>query len=126
MTNEMQKTNHNGGNGERNVRTVVPAVDIQELADSFVVRLDIPGSEKDSIATRVGNSTLTVDANVLSFFKQQATLMVDDSLPTEYHREFSLADNIDPQSIDAAYELGVLKITLKKKQQYLPRQITIQ
>jgi HSP20 family protein len=126
MTKEMQKTNENGGNGERNVRTVVPAVDIQELADSFVVRLDIPGAEKESIAARVSNSTMTVDANVSSYFKQEATLMVDDSLPTEYHREFSLADNIDLQSIDAAYELGVLKITLKKKQQYLPRQITIQ
>ena len=128
MTQEMQKMNENGGNrsAARSVRTLVPAVDIQELADSFVVRLDIPGAEKESIATRVSDSTLTVDANVSSYFKSEETLLEAESLPTEYHREFSLADNIDIRSIEAAYELGVLKITFKKKQQYLPRQIKIQ
>lgn len=126
MTKENQKTNYDGSNERSTQRTLVPTVDIQELADSFVVRLDIPGAEKESIVARVIDATLTVTANAPAHFKQDAKLLYDDSIPAEYRREFSLADNIDPHSIDAAYELGVLRINLKKKQQYLPKEINIQ
>lgn len=125
MTKELQKTNVDGDSKGTTHRILAPSVDIQELADAFVVRLDMPGAEKESIAARVAGATLTVTAAGPALFKQDAVLLYDDSIPTEYRREFSLADNIDPQSIDAAYELGVLKITLQKKQQYLPKEIKI-
>ena len=125
MTKEIQKTNYDASSESTTQLTLVPKVDIQELADSFVVRLDIPGAEKESIVARVIDATLTVTANVQALLKRDAILMSDD-LPAEYRREFSLADNIDPHSIDAVYELGVLRITLKKKQQYLPKEIKIQ
>jgi HSP20 family protein len=124
MTKEMQKTNYDGSSESSTQRALVPTVDIQELADSFVVRLDIPGAEKESIVVRVIDATLTVTVNAPAHFKRDAILMFDD-LPAEYRREFSLADNIDPHSINAAYELGVLRITMKKKQQYLPKEIKI-
>ena len=123
MTKEIQKTNYDDSNESSIQRILVPTVDIQELADSFVVRLDMPGAEKESIVARVIDATLTVTANAQAHFERDAILMYDDSIPSEYRREFSLADDIDPRSIDAAYELGVLKITLKKKQQYLPKEI---
>jgi HSP20 family protein len=125
MTKEMQNTNYDDSSESTTQRTLVPKVDVQELADSFVVRLDIPGAEKESIVARVIDATLTVTANVQALFKRDAITMSDD-LPAEYRREFSLADNIDPQSIEAVYDLGVLRITLKKKQQYLPKEIKIQ
>ena len=124
MTKEMQKTNYDGSNDGYTRRNLVPVVDIQELADSFVVRLDIPGAEKESIVARVIDATLTVTASAPALFKRNAILTEDDS-PVEYLREFSLADNIDPHSIDAVYELGALRITLKKKLQYLPKEIKI-
>ena len=126
MTKEMQKTNYDGSSENSPRRTLVPAVDIQELADSYVVRLDIPRAEKETIVARVIDATLTVTADVPAYFTPDAIVTHDDSIPAEYRREFSLADNIDPQSIDAAYELGVLRIILKKKQQYLPKEIKIQ
>lgn len=124
MTKEIQKTNYDGS-GKSSTVTLIPKVDVQELADSFVVRLDIPDAEKESIVARVIDATLTVTANTPGYFKRDAISMSDD-LPAEYRREFSLADNIDSHSIDAIYELGVLRITLKKKQQYLPKEIKIQ
>ncbi len=126
MTKEIQKTNYESGNEGSARRPLIPTVEIQELADSFVVRLDIPGAEKESIVARVIDATLTVIANAPAHFTRDAMSMYDESIPAEYRREFSLAENIDPHSIDAAYELGVLRITLKKKQQYLPKEIMIQ
>jgi len=121
MTTEMQKETNSSERSAR--RILVPLVDIQELADSFVVRLDIPGAEKESIQARVVDATLTVTAHAPARFSSEA---VGDSAAAEYRREFSLADNIDPNSVDAVYESGVLRITLRKKQQYLPKEIKIQ
>ena len=127
MTKEIQKTANNGSEigNSRSIRVLRPAVDIQELADSYVVRLDIPGADKKSIAAQVSQSTLTVSARVPEYFKRDAKLLYDDSLQTEYRREFALADNVDTQTVEALYELGVLKVTLQKKKQFLPREIKI-
>ena len=127
MTKEIEKSKIGGteANAADAVQVVRPSVDIQELADSYVVRLDIPGAEKESIAAHVNESTLTVSAKVQDRFQRDSTVGIDNHLPAEYRREFSLADNVETQTVDAAYELGVLKITLKKKQQFLPKEIKI-
>ena len=127
MTQEIEKGKINGEESTTTgtVRVLRPAVDIQELADSYVVRLDIPGAEKESIAAQIDKLTLTVSAKIQERFKQETGIAYDGSLPTEYRREFSIADDVETQAVDAAYELGVLKITLKKKQQFLPKEIKI-
>ena len=108
------------------VRSVLPGVDIQELPASYVLRLDMPGVEKEAIKAHVYERVLTVSGTAPAYFKQDAAQLCDDSVATEFHREFALAENVDIQSVDAAYELGVLTVTLKKKEQYLPKDITVQ
>ena len=127
MTKELERENINGNEPKSTdaVRVLRPAVDIQELADSYVVRLDIPGAEKESIAAQIDKSTLTVSAKVQERFQRETGIVYDDLLPAEYRREFALADDVETQTVDATYELGVLKITLKKKQQFLPKEIKI-
>ena len=107
-------------------RRIAPSADIQELPQSYVVRLDIPGADKTSIKAQIDEGVLTVEVVVDAHFGKDATLLLDDSLPIEYHRKFSLADDVDQQGVDASYDLGVLTITLNKKQHYLPRTISIQ
>jgi HSP20 family protein len=107
-------------------RRVAPAADIQELPQSYVVRMDIPGAMRENIKAQIEEGVLTIEAKVDAYFEKDATLLVDDSLPIEYHRKFSLAEDVDQQAVDAAYELGVLTITLNKKQHFLPRSISIQ
>ena len=120
MTQELEREKVNRSEQSQSVRVLRPAVDIQALADSYVVRLDIPGAEKDSINARIDKSTLTVSARV------SAPLLIGEGAqPAEYWREFSLADDVETQSVNAVHELGVLKITLKKKQQFLPKEIKI-
>ena len=106
-------------------RRIAPSADIQEMPQSYVVRLDIPGADRANIKAKIEEGVLTVEVLVDAHFKKDATLLLDDSLPIEYHRKFSLADDVDQQAVDAAYNLGVLTITLNKKQHYLPRAISI-
>jgi HSP20 family protein len=127
MTQETEKGKSNVTEpaNEGAARVLRPAVDIQELADSYVVRLDIPGAEKESIVAHIDQSTLKVSAKVQERFTRETGIAYDGLLSAEYRREFSLANDVETQTVDAAYELGVLKITLKKKQQFLPKEIKI-
>lgn len=111
MTNGVDKTTH----------TLVPAVDIVETKGSYIVKLDIPGAAKDKIKAQIDDNMLRVSASIAEYGESGK-----ESEPVkEYRREFSLANDVDVNTIDAQYELGVLTITLNKKPQFLPKEITI-
>jgi HSP20 family protein len=108
----------NGTVEQKTVTTLIPSVSIRETADAFQVLLDIPGAAKDRIKAGIENNTLSV-------FAELENRSGNDAPAKQYRREFSLANDVDVQSVEAEYDLGVLTVTLKKKQQYLPKQITI-
>jgi len=105
---------------EKNVYALVPAVDIVETKNSYVVKLDIPGAAKDKIKAQIEENSLVVTADIADFTQGE-----NAETAKQYHREFSLANDINLSSIDAKYELGVLTVTLNKKPQFLPKEITI-
>ncbi len=112
-------TMKNGSTESTNVQTIIPAVNIMETEGSYVISVDIPGADKENISAKIENATLHVSANIEEEGQETS------NVSRRYHREFALATNIDTNHVDAKYELGVLTITLNKKQQYLPKQITI-
>ncbi len=79
MTKEIEKSkiDTTDANGAVNVRVLRPSVDIQELADSYVVRLDIPGAEKESISAQINEATLTVTAKVQDEIARGSTNAAD-------------------------------------------------
>ncbi len=97
--------------------TLTPAVSIVESKDAFLVSLDIPGAQKERISVNVEHQLLSVTAEVPA---------QGENAGKQYRREFTLANDIEPQSADAHYELGVLTVTLRKKEQFKPKQIHIQ
>jgi len=105
---------------EKIVYTLVPAVDIVETKNSYVVKLDIPGAAKDKIKAQIEENSLVVTADIADIAQGD-----NEETAKRYHREFSLANDIDLNSIDAKYELGVLTVMLNKKPQFLPKEITI-
>ena len=68
----------------------------------------------------IENNTLIVTADVAEYSHGEQS-----EVAKQYLREFSLASDINVQTVDAQYELGVLTVTLHKKEQYLPKQIHI-
>ena len=110
----------NGTIETKPVHSIIPSVNITETSASYIVSLDIPGAVKEKIKANIENNTLVISADVADDVQAEKSESVK-----QYHREFSLANDIDVQMVDAQYELGVLKVTLNKKQQYLPKHITI-
>lgn len=110
----------NGAIEQKTMVTITPAVNIIETPQSFIVSLDIPGAIKERIKANIENNSLVIAAEVMKPSNAGA-----NEPEKQYRREFSLANDIDTNSVEARYELGVLSVTLKKQEQFVPKQIHI-
>ena len=99
----------------------VPAVNIKEEDDKFLVTLAVPGVNKEDIKLNVENGMMTVSSQMKEEKKDKKK---DKYSRYEYNfssfsRSFSLPENADSEDIKAKYENGELKIELQKKEKAL-------
>ena len=112
--------------------TSVPAVNIRETSESFVVEMAVPGRSKNDFKIELENKLLTIFSE-----KQQEVDQKEGERYTRkefsYHsfqRSFTLPSGVvDAEKINASYENGVLLINIPKKEEAKPKarkQISIQ
>jgi HSP20 family protein len=107
-------------------RLVIPAVDVIETPDTYVLRLDIPGAAKETISVKLEGGALQVRASIADTARQGETVLYSEMRGNGYEREFSLGNGIDRERVDAAYEDGVLTVTLHKSDALKVKEIRIQ
>ncbi|HET8700922.1 MAG TPA: Hsp20/alpha crystallin family protein [Nitrococcus sp.] len=105
----------------------VPAVDIREEPEHYVIDADLPGVRPEDIEIHMDHGMLTI--------KGTRTAQSQESGPhykrTErasgaFYRRFSLPDTADSERISARSELGVLQITIPKHEKLQPRRIKVE
>ena len=107
-------------------RLLVPAVDVIETPDTYVLRMDIPGAAKESISVTLEGGALQMRASIAGTARAGETVLYSEMRGTGYGREFSLGNGIDRERVDAAYENGVLTVTLHKSDVLKAKEIRIQ
>ncbi len=104
-----------------------PAVDIYEDDESVVIKAEIPDVDQKDIEVRIEDNTLTLkgerrhDQSV----KKENYHRVERYYGT-FQRSFHLPHTINQEKIKAACDKGVLTITLPKKGEKKPKQITVE
>ena len=93
-------------------------IDLYEDAQNAFVRAELPGVARDQISVEVHEGVLSIQAKRSS--KQGETESV-----ASYSRSVSLPDGIDADKVSAAYENGILTVTLPKKESVQPKKVTI-
>ncbi|MEX0327036.1 MAG: Hsp20/alpha crystallin family protein [Puniceicoccaceae bacterium] len=93
-------------------------LDVYEGDDERVIRLEMPGVKKDDIQLELENAILSVEAKRI-----EKTESGDSTI--ELSRSVSVSDDIDAEKIKAHLENGILSISLPKREQAKPKQITI-
>ena len=100
-------------------------IDLYQGKDAFVVRAELPGFRKEDLNLDVADGILTVTAHQ----KTEAKSGEKDSRTTVQERRVSrsvtLPEHLKLDQIAAAYENGVLTVTLPKSEEVKPRQIAI-
>jgi len=103
----------------------VPAADVYETSEAFVLMLDLPGARRESISLTLEKGEMRVRAEVEPLHRQEGTLLLDELQGTGFYRAFSIAEGIDTGNVDARFEQGVLTVKLFKSEDVKPREIHI-
>lgn len=105
------------------------AVDVKEKDDEYLIDAAVPGFHKDNVKVRlVGNNlTLQGDAEV-SHTQERETWHVRELSRGSFQRTLTLPSDIDPDSISAKWDDGLLHLHIRRKpreQRPEPRMINI-
>jgi len=107
-------------------RPWAPAVDILETENELVLKADVPGVDLKDIDIQLENGTLTVKGE--RKFEKEATNKGFHRMERSYGsfvRIFTVPETVEAENVKAAYDAGVLTITLPKKEVAKPRQIKV-
>lgn len=118
---DMFKTDWLGGTTNVNsIGTSIPAVNIQETDDNFLVAVAVPGKTKEDFNIELDHDVLTISSEE----KQENEVSENNGKYTRkefsysrFKRAFSLPESVDGEKISAAYNNGVLEINLPKKEE---------
>lgn len=115
------KTDWLGGTtNENRIGSSIPAVNIQENEESFLVEVAAPGKSKKDFKVELDNEILTISSEE----KQEKEANENYGKYTRkefsynsFKRAFSLPDTVDSEKISASYKNGVLEISLPKREE---------
>lgn len=115
-----------GGSETLGMGNFVPAVDIYEDAQKLVLKLEVPGINKDDLDINLENRTLTVrgERKFESEEKEENFHRIERRFGS-FVRSFTLPATVDTENVDATTADGVLTITLAKKPEAKPKQIAV-
>ena len=104
-----------------------PAVDVYEDEQAIIVKMEVPGIEMKDLDVRLENNMLTVEGE-RKFEKEEKEENFHriERRYGSFTRSFTVPNTIEPESISADCENGVLKIRLPKKAEAKPKQIKVQ
>jgi HSP20 family protein len=103
----------------------IPAADVYETSEEFVLLLDLPGATREAITLTLEKGEMRVKAGVKQMHREGGSLLSNEMQGTGFFRAFSIGDGIDTGTVDAQFEHGVLTVKLLKSEDVKPRQIHI-
>jgi HSP20 family protein len=115
-----------GGNATRGARRWVPAMDLVETEDHLVLRADLPGLEKDDVAIEIKDGTLTVAGERRAEHEEKSEGFYRvERAHGSFSRSLSLPRGIDPDSVAAEFDKGVLEVRIPKPEERKPHRVAI-
>lgn len=104
----------------------IPAVDIKETENEFLIHADIPGVDPDDIDVHMEDSMLTIKGERESEKKEERDgYKRIERHSGSFYRRFSLPDTANAEKISAKSKNGVLEIIIPKQEKTLPRKIQV-
>jgi HSP20 family protein len=115
-----------GSSGAAQLRRWMPAMDLVETEEHFVLRADLPGMSEEDVRIELEDTVLTVSGERKAEHEQreEGFHRVERAFGA-FSRTLTLPKGIDPEAISASFDKGVLEVRVPKPQETRPRRITI-
>jgi HSP20 family protein len=105
---------------------LLPAADVYETADEFVVELEVPGYAEKELDIMVSDHTLTVKGEQTGTTQEKKKdFRLHERLEREFERRFALPSEADIARLKATFDKGVLKIEAPKVATAKPKKVAI-
>jgi HSP20 family protein len=96
----------------------IPAVNVAEHKDLYMVELAVPGMKKDDFKIDVDGNILTISSEKEETKEEKEKKFTRKEYNySSFSRSFTLPDEVNMEKIDAKYENGILKIALPRKEE---------
>ena len=133
IQNEMNRlfnTLFEPGGGQGNVpstaRRWLPAMDLVESGEEFVLRADLPGLNENDVNIELEDNVLTISGERKSEHEErQEGYYRLERASGAFSRSLTLPEGVDPEKVQASFERGVLEVRIPKPEQRKPRKVTI-
>jgi HSP20 family protein len=114
-----------GGNGGT-LRRWMPAMDLVETDEHFVLRADLPGIAEDDVKIELEDGTLTISGERKAEHesRNEGFYRVERSFGT-FSRSLTLPKGVDADAVTANFDRGVLEVRIPKPEERKPRRIEI-
>ena len=114
------------GRGGVPTRRWIPAMDLVESADHYILRADLPGLSDDDVNIQLEDNVLTIsgERNAQHEQREEGYYRVERAFGS-FARSLTLPDGVDPDGVQAHFDRGVLEIRIPKPEQKKPRQVQI-
>jgi HSP20 family protein len=106
-------------------RPAVMPMDAYRADHTFVVHLDLPGIDADSIDLMVEQNVLTVHAERKPPVGDNAERIVAERSYGVFSRQLFLGDTLDTDNMTADYDAGVLTLTIPIAEKAKPRRVQV-
>ena len=104
----------------------MPAVDVFEKEDKFVVKAELPGMKEEDIDVSVIGDTLKIKGE-----KKTETEVKDENYYRcersygSFYRSIPIPSNVDANKIEASFEDGIPEVALPKSAKVKPKKIAV-
>lgn len=113
------------GNGAT-TRPWIPAMDLVETGDSYVLRADLPGLTEDDVKIEFEENVLTISGERRTEREERKDGYVRiERASGAFNRALTLPAGVDPAGIDAGFTNGVLEIRIPKPAERKPHRVSI-
>ena len=114
-----------GGDGGT-LRRWMPAMDLLETADHFVLRADLPGMGEEDVNIELEDSTLTISGERKTEHEssEEGYYRVERASGS-FQRSLTLPKGVDPETVSASFDRGVLEVRIPKPEEAKPHRVEI-
>jgi HSP20 family protein len=114
------------GNSGNTMRRWIPAMDLVETDDDFVLRADLPGLTEKDVNIELEDNVLTISGERKAEHEErkEGYYRVERASGT-FSRSLTLPEGVDPERVRASFDRGVLEVRIPKPEQRKPRKVTI-
>jgi HSP20 family protein len=113
-------------NGGAALRRWIPAMDLVETDQDFVLRADLPGVSESDVKIELEDHVLTISGERKAEHEErkQGYYRVERSSGA-FTRTLTLPEGVDPAAINASFDKGVLEVRIPKPEVKKPHRVAI-